>query len=74
MKNLRWWLLFLIALGVTVLVALATPSIGMAKVGGVREIVVHARAFEYTPRVIRVQRGERIRPTASVVFRLRPVG
>lgn len=63
MKNLRWWLLILIALGVVALAALATPAASSASPSGVREIVVHARAFEYTPRVVHVQRGERIRLT-----------
>jgi hypothetical protein len=40
---------------------LASPRSGSAGSDGVREIVIHARAFEYTPRLIHVQKGERIR-------------
>ncbi|MBT3239520.1 MAG: 4Fe-4S binding protein [Chloroflexi bacterium] len=63
MKKLRGVLLVLISLGVLTICLLAFPSAGKAGNDGVREIVIHARAFEYTPRLITVQKGETIKLT-----------
>jgi polyferredoxin/plastocyanin len=60
MKKTRWLLLLLSLL---ILAMMSLPASGKAEVGGTREFVIHARAFEYTPRSIHVQRGERVKLT-----------
>jgi plastocyanin len=59
----KYWLLLTLFLGLIGLVGLAAPAATRAQSAGGREIVIHARAFEYTPRLIRVQRGERVKLT-----------
>lgn len=59
-KVLRW---VLPLAGLALLALWAFPAAGRAKSGGVREFTIHARAYEYTPRTIRVQPGERVRLT-----------
>jgi len=63
MNKLRWLLLSLITLGLITLMLVNPNVIGKASVGGVREITIHARAFEYTPNKIYVQKGETVRIT-----------
>ncbi|MFC1936313.1 cupredoxin domain-containing protein [Chloroflexota bacterium] len=65
MKKLRSFLFILIVLGILTFALLSSPSAGIAGSSkeDVREIVITARAFEYEPRLIRVQQGERVRLT-----------
>ncbi len=64
LQRLRSILLALSLLGVITLIMLANPrGTSAAPEGQVREIVIHARAFEYTPRTVYAQKGERIRIT-----------
>jgi hypothetical protein len=60
MKKARW-LLWLVAL--VILIMMSLPGASSAEVGSVREIVLRARAYEYTPRTIQVQRGQRVKLT-----------
>lgn len=60
MKKIRWLLL---SLSLAILAMMLLPAMGATKVAGTREITIHARSFEYTPRIIRVQRGERVKLT-----------
>ena len=63
MNRLRWLLLSFILLGILTLALISPDIIGQASVGGIREITIQARAFEYTPRKIYVQKGETVRLT-----------
>lgn len=62
MRKIHWLLLSLIIAGlITIIVVPSSTSLAM--IGGRREIKIHARAFEYTPRIIRVQRGDTVKLT-----------
>jgi plastocyanin len=60
MKKIRWLML---ALCLAILAMIVLPALGKTKAGATREITIHARAFEYTPRTVRVQRGDRVKLT-----------
>lgn len=60
MQRIRWTLIILCFVA---LVLLPLPALGQALSANARDIIVHARAFEYTPNIIHVQPGERVRLT-----------
>lgn len=60
MSKIRWLLLSLV---IAIVLLLPVPALGWAKSSTTREITVHARSFEYTPRTIRVQRGDHVKLT-----------
>ena len=63
MNKLRWLLLSLIVLGLFTYMLISPNVIGQASVGGMREITIQARAFEYTPRKFHVQEGDTVKIT-----------
>lgn len=60
MNKIRW---LIVIMGFAILTLLPLPVLGLTGNAGEREIVIHARAFEYTPSTIHVQPGERVRLT-----------
>ena len=62
MNKIRW-LIVIMGLAILTLLLLPSPVLGLTGNAGVREIVIHARSFEYTPSTIHVQPGERVRLT-----------
>lgn len=63
MKNRKFLLLVLILLGLLTLLIIPAAATAEGQSGSLREITIHARAFEYTPRQISVNRGDRVRLT-----------
>jgi len=61
MRRLWFALIVLIFLGLLTLFLLPVGVQAKSSQSNVREIQISARAFEYTPRIIRVQRGERVK-------------
>ncbi len=62
MKIHRRLLIPLMFLAVIAMVLIPTVALGK-HTGTTREITIHAKTFEYTPRVIRVNRGDRVKLT-----------
>lgn len=56
-----YWIMF--SLSLAVIAMMIFPALGKTEVGRTREITIHARAFEYTPRTIQVNRGDRVKLT-----------
>ena len=64
LQRLRSILLALSLLGIITLLMLANPrGTNAAQTGQIKEITISARAFEYTPRTVYVQKGDRVRIT-----------
>jgi len=56
-----YWIMF--SLSLAIIAMMIFPALGKTEVGRTREITINARAFEYTPRTIRVNRGDRVKLT-----------
>jgi polyferredoxin len=57
MKTIRWLLL----IGILLLVVAPIPALAVVKSSSPRTIVIKARQFSYSPNVIRVQQGQRVK-------------
>ncbi|MBI5650318.1 MAG: 4Fe-4S binding protein [Chloroflexi bacterium] len=60
--NLKYWI---IALVILIIILSPLPAVVVAKANTSRDFTIRARAFEYTPSVIRVQQGDRVRLTMT---------
>ncbi len=60
--KIKYWIIAFIVL---VVIVSPVPAIVVAKANTAREFAIQARAFEYTPSVIRVQQGDRVKLTMS---------
>lgn len=63
MKKIRRFIIPSIILVLAVLVLIPTAAFGKAAKSTTQEFVIHAKAYEYTPRVIRVERGDTVKIT-----------